>query len=87
MAVAFIALDSEKLREHLYNHYHHDFGDNMFPHYLGNKKTKDIFDEENIAEDDTIACAELSSLVQFVPKPDYYFWLLNVVRAGSVKTG
>ncbi len=65
VAVAFIALDSEKLGEH---HYHQDFGDNMFPHYLGNRKTKDIFDEEDIAEDDTIARAELLSLVQFVPK-------------------
>ncbi len=74
VAVAFIALDSKQLlvgMEHVYDHYHHDFGDNnMFPHYLGNnnRKTKDIFDEEDIADDDTIARAELSSLVQFVSK-------------------
>ena len=68
VAVAFIALDSEKLGEHVYDHYHHDFGDNMFPHYLGNRKTKDIFDKADIAEDDTIARAKLSSLVQFVLK-------------------
>ena len=52
MAVAFVALDSEKLGEHVNDNYHHDFGDSMFPHYLGNKKTKDIFDEEDVVDEE-----------------------------------
>ena len=68
MKVAFVALDSEKLGEHVNDNYHHDFGDNMFPHFLGNKKTKDIFDEEDIAEDDAIARSQLLTLVQYIPK-------------------
>jgi hypothetical protein len=68
MKVAFIALDSEKLGEHVNDNYHHDFGDNMFPHFLGNRKTKDIFDEEDVEEDDPIARSELSKLVEYIPK-------------------
>ena len=52
MAVAFVALDSEKLGEHVNDNYHYDFSDNMFPHYLGNKKTKDIFDEEDVVDEE-----------------------------------
>ena len=52
MAVAFVALDSEKLGEHVNDNYHYDFGDNMFPHCLGNKKTKDIFDEEDVVDEE-----------------------------------
>ena len=68
VAVAFIALDSEKLGEHVNDNFHQDFGDNMFPHYLGNRKTKDIFDEEDVDEDDVLKRSELSMLVQFIPK-------------------
>ena len=75
MKVAFIALDSEKLGEHVNDNYHHDFGDNMFPHFLGNRKTKDIFDEEVIDKDDTIARSELSKLVEFIPKSVLLFRL------------
>jgi len=75
MAVAFIVLDSEKLGEHVNDNFHHDFGDNMFPHYLGNRKTKDIFDEEDEDEDSTIARSELSMLVQFIPKSVLLFFI------------
>lgn len=68
MKVAFIALDSEKLGEHVNDDYHHDFGDNMFPHYQGNRKTKEIFDEEDVEEDDVIIRSKLSKLVEFIPK-------------------
>jgi len=66
--VAFIALDSEKQGEHVNDNFHHDFGDNMFPHYLGNRKTKEIFDEEDVDEDDVLKRSDLSMLVQFIPK-------------------
>ncbi len=73
MAVAFVALDSEKLGgEHVNGNYHHDFGDNMFPHYLGNKKIKDIFDEEDVNEeyneDIIIASQDMASLAKYIPK-------------------
>ena len=73
MAVAFVALDSEKLGEHVNDNYHYDFGDNMFPHYLGNKKTKDIFDEEDVVdeednEDIIIASKDMASLAEYIPK-------------------
>ena len=38
--VAFVALDSEQLGEMVEDGYHHDFGDNKFPHYLGEKTSK-----------------------------------------------
>ena len=38
MEVAFMALDSEKLGEHVDAAFHYDFGDNMFPHFKGNRK-------------------------------------------------
>ena len=47
MEVAFMALDSEKLGEHVNDAYHLDFGDNMFPHFKGNKKTKSVFEEQD----------------------------------------
>ena len=50
--VAFIALDSEKLGEHVNDAIHLDFGDNKFPYYLGNKKTKLDIDEEDLDDDD-----------------------------------
>ena len=74
MAVAFVALDSEKLGEHVNDNYHYDFSDNMFPHYLGNKKTKDIFDEEDVVdeedndEDIIIASKDMASLAEYIPK-------------------
>ena len=47
---AFIALDSEKLGEHVNDAKHVDFGDNKFPYFLGNKKNKEV--EEEIFEFD-----------------------------------
>ena len=34
-----------------HGYYHQNFCDNMFPHYLGNRKTKDFFDEEETADE------------------------------------
>ena len=42
---AFIALDSEKLGENVEDSFHYDFGDNMFPHFKQNRKTKSVFEE------------------------------------------
>jgi uncharacterized protein (DUF952 family) len=52
MDVAFLALDSEKLGEHFDDAYHLDFGDNMFPHFKGNKKTKSVFEEQDGSDDE-----------------------------------
>ena len=40
MRNTFIALDSEKLGEHVDDTYYLDFGDNIFPHFKGNRKKK-----------------------------------------------
>ncbi len=54
------------------DNYHHDFGDNMLSHYLGNKTTKDIFDKENVDEEDNediiIASNDMASLAEYIPK-------------------
>ena len=60
MEVSFMALDSEKLGEHVDDAYHFDFGDNMFPHYKGNRKTKSVFEEQD--EDDSDSELEESEL-------------------------
>lgn len=52
MDVAFLALDSEKLGEHVDDAYHLDFGDNMFPHFKGNRKTKSVFEEQDGSDDE-----------------------------------
>ncbi len=59
---AFIALDSEKLGEHVNDSIHVDFGDNKFPYFLGNKKNKDVvedimeFDESCYLSKEQIHC-------------------------------
>ena len=70
MAVSFVALDFEKLGEHVNDNYH---GDNMFPHYLSNNKTADIFDKEDVVdeednEDIIIASKDMASLAEYIPK-------------------
>ena len=50
--VAFIALDSEKLGEHVNDTFEIDFGDNKFPYYLGNRKTKSVDEETDDQEVD-----------------------------------
>ena len=30
--------------------YHLDFGDNKFPHFKGNRKTKSVFEEQHISD-------------------------------------
>ena len=52
MEVAFMALDSEKLGEHADDAFHYDFGDNMFPHFKENRKTKSVFEEEDGSDED-----------------------------------
>ncbi len=47
---AFIALDSEKLREHVNDATYVNFGDNKFSYFLGNKKNKEA--EEDILDFD-----------------------------------
>ena len=49
---AFIALDSEKLGENVEDSFHYDFGDNMFPHFKQNRKTKSVFEEEDGSDED-----------------------------------
>jgi len=76
MEVAFLALDSEKLGEHVEDAYHLDFGDNMFPHFKGNRKTKSVFEEEDESDVDDIVDDEnfgmnhktLANLKEFVPQ-------------------
>ena len=52
MEVAFMALDSEKLGEHVDDAFHYDFGDNLFPHYKENRKTKSVFEEEDGSDEE-----------------------------------
>ena len=78
--VAFVALDSEQLGEMVEDGYHHDFGDNKFPHYLGNKTSKPDYvdyDEEEQGEaavneagrdTDSLSSEDLAALVKYIPK-------------------
>ena len=73
--MAFIALDSEKLRERDDDKVHVDFGDNKFQHYLGNFKTYRV--EENEQDNDDQIALDIRSYVsdtnieavkQYIPK-------------------
>ena len=79
--MAFIALDSENLGEHVDDAFHYDFGDNMFPHFMGNKTSADDNaskaqdeEEDNAAIDEayretgSLTEEELQSLVKYIPK-------------------
>jgi hypothetical protein len=68
--VAFIALDSEKLGEHVNDTFEIDFGDNKFPYYLGNRKTKIVDEETNDQEADnsTLSVKQFVELSKYIPK-------------------
>jgi len=75
MEVAFMALDSEKLGEHADDAFHYDFGDNMFPHFKENRKTKSVFEEEDGSDEDLEEQEEnglnrnkLSNLTEYIPQ-------------------
>ena len=71
---AFLALDSEKLGEHVDDAFHYDFGDNMFPHFKENRKTKSVFEEEDGSDEDLDEEEEglnrqnLSNLKGYIPE-------------------
>ena len=71
MEVAFLALDSESLGEHVEDAYHYDFGDNIFPQYKQNTKTKSVFEEdgsdEDLEEDNALNRKTISKLSEFIP--------------------
>ncbi len=75
MEVAFIALDSEKLGEHVEDAYYLDFGDNIFPLYKANRKTKSVFEEEDGSDEEDLEEEEnilrrntLTNLKQYIPQ-------------------
>jgi hypothetical protein len=65
---AFMALDSEKLGEHVDDAFHYDFGDNMFPQYKENRKTKSVFEEEDGSDEDLEEEENLSNLKEYIPQ-------------------
>jgi hypothetical protein len=83
MEVAFMALDSEKLGEHVDDAFHLDFGDNMFPHFKGNIKTKSVFEEEDESDgedleediEDGMSRKSLSTLKKYIPQSIIEFML------------
>jgi hypothetical protein len=70
MEVAFMALDSEKLGEHVDAAFYNDFGDNIFPPFKGNRKTKSVFEEQDKSDDEgeEESSKRLSSLKEFIPQ-------------------
>ena len=72
--MAFIALDSEKLGEQEEDRVHADFGDNMFPHYLGTLKRShveqnaDIEDQKNLNFSSFISEENIEAVKQYVPE-------------------
>ena len=75
--VAFIALDSDKLGEHSEDTVHHvDFGDNKFPQFLENKKTKHFInnseetdeDDDNLDSNSYLSVEQIANLSKYVPK-------------------
>ncbi len=83
MEVAFLALESEKLGEHVEDAYHLDFGDKMFHHFKGNRKTKSVFEKEDGSDADNGVEDEefernhktLANLKEFVPQSIIEFLL------------
>ena len=82
MEVAFLALDSEKLGEHVEDAYHLDFGDNMFPHYKETRKTKSVFEEEDGSDEDLeegedglLNRKTIANLKEFIPRSILEFML------------
>ena len=72
---AFLALDSEKLGELVEDAYYLDFGDNMFPLYKANRKTKSVFEEEDGSDEEDLEEEEnilrrntLTNLKQYIPQ-------------------
>ncbi len=70
-----MALDSEKLGEHADDAFHYGFGDNMFPHFKENRKTKSVFEEEDGSdedleeqEEDGLNRNKLSNLTEYIPQ-------------------
>ena len=66
---AFIALDSEKLGEHVNDAIQVDFGDEKFPYFLGNKKNKD-FEEDNMEFEQSsyLSKEQIQSLRKYIPQ-------------------
>ena len=72
--VTFIALDSKDLGEDVNDHFHHDFGDNMFP-YFGDSNPKatnqNDIEEEDIDNIDhnpsVLSIADMNSLKKYIP--------------------
>ena len=80
MEAAFMALDSEKLGEHVDDTFHYDFGDNMFPQFKENRKTKSVFEEEDgsdedLEEDNALNKKTISKLTEFIPRSILEFML------------
>ena len=84
--VAFIALDSEKLGISSEATVHVDFGDNKFPHYLGNKKTASFEHEEaeEEGEDDIkvhersfLSDEQIAALSKYIPTSIMSFLSVN----------
>ena len=66
---AFIALDSEKLGEHVNDSVHVDFGDNKFPYFLGNKKNKDVVEDiMEFEESCYLSKEQIHSLKKYIPQ-------------------
>lgn len=66
---AFIALDSEKIGEHVNDAKHVDFGDNKFPYFLGNKKNKEVEEEIfEFDEDSYLSKEQIDSLKKYIPQ-------------------
>jgi len=66
---AFIALDSEKLGEHVNDAVHVDFGDNKFPYFLGNKKNKDVVEDiMEFEESCYLSKEQIHSLKKYIPQ-------------------
>lgn len=69
MDAAFIALDSEKLGEHVNDAVHVDFGDNKFPYFLGNKKNKDVAEDiMEFEESCYLSKEQINSLKKYIPQ-------------------
>ena len=83
--VAFIALDKEKLGDHVEDREHVDFGDNKFPLYMANRKNKLYYEDEEDCDIEVdsgsfLSDEQIESLSKNVPKSILSFLTINDLK-------
>jgi hypothetical protein len=80
--IAFIPLESENLAEANEDTFHHDFGDNRFPYFLGNSNIRLQENQQDLEADDNIGIndmADFESFKSYIPESILRFLTTPIV--------